>query len=126
MNKQLHLINTYSGLILNGLISGFCIMLMRNYFLSVPYSLAESARMDNAGEVRIFASIYMPISLPGAATIFFLEFVGKWNSLDAAGHIDFGAGALHTAPDAQANDSEPVQRFRHHPSAGRTPSWPPL
>ena len=81
MNKQLHLINTYSGLILNGLISGFCIMLMRNYFLSVPYSLAESARMDNAGEVRIFASIYMPISLPGAATIFFLEFVGKWNSL---------------------------------------------
>lgn len=81
MNKQLHLVNTYTGLIVNGLISGFCIMLMRNYFLSVPYSLAESARMDNAGEFRIFASIYMPISIPGAATIFFLEFVGKWNSL---------------------------------------------
>lgn len=81
MNKQLHLINTYTGLIVNGLISGFCIMLMRNYFLSVPYSLAESARMDNAGEFRIFADIYMPISIPGAATIFFLEFVGKWNSL---------------------------------------------
>jgi putative aldouronate transport system permease protein len=81
VNKQLSLLNSYTGLIINGLISGFCILLMRNYFLSVPDSLGESARLDGAGELKIFRSIYLPLSIPGLATIFFLEFVGKWNSL---------------------------------------------
>lgn len=81
LNKQLHLLNSLTGLIVNGLISGFCILLMRNYFLSVPYSLAESARLDGASELRIFSGIYMPLAVPGLATIFFLQFVDKWNSL---------------------------------------------
>jgi putative aldouronate transport system permease protein len=81
LNKQLGLINSYSGLIINGLVSGFSILLMRSYFLSVPSSLAESARIDNAGELTIFWKIYLPLSIPGLATISFLEFVGKWNSL---------------------------------------------
>lgn len=81
VNKQLNLLNSYTGLILNGLISGFSILLMRNYFETVPYSLAESARMDGAGEVTIFFKIFMPISLPGLATVFFMEFVSKWNAI---------------------------------------------
>jgi putative aldouronate transport system permease protein len=81
LNKQLGLLNSYTGLIINGLISGFCILLMRNYFLSVPLSLAESASLDGAGEFKIFWRIYLPLSVPGIATIFFLEFVGRWNSL---------------------------------------------
>ncbi len=81
LNKQLNLLNSYTGLIVNGLVSGFCIMLMRNYFLSVPYSLAESARLDGASEFNIFSKIYMPVSIPGAVTIFFLEFVNKWNAI---------------------------------------------
>ena len=81
LNKQLGLLNSYTGLIVNGLVSGFCILLMRNYFLSVPVSLAESARLDGAGELKIFWGIYLPLSIPGLATIFFLEFVGRWNSL---------------------------------------------
>ena len=81
MNRQLDLLNTYSGLILNGLISGFSILLMRNYFTSVPYSLAESARIDGASEFCIFSRIYLPISSPGLATVFFLEFVNKWNNI---------------------------------------------
>lgn len=80
LNKALGLIDTYRGLILNGLVSAFSIMLMRNYFLSVPESLAESGRIDNASELRIFFSIYLPLSLPGLAAITFLEFIGKWNS----------------------------------------------
>lgn len=80
MNKQFHLLNTYAGLILNGLISGMSIILMRNYFLSVPVSLSESARLDGASEWRIFFNIYLPVSLPSLATVFFLDFVGKWNS----------------------------------------------
>ena len=81
LNKQLSLLNTYQGLVLNGLVSGFSIMMMRNYFETVPYSLAESARMDGAGELKIFGSIYMPISLPGFATVFFMEYVARWNSI---------------------------------------------
>lgn len=81
VNKQLNLLNSYTGLILNGLISGFSILMMRNYFETVPYSLAEAARIDGASEVTIFAKIFMPISLPGLATVFFMEFVAKWNSI---------------------------------------------
>ncbi len=81
MNKQLNLLNSYTGLVVNGLISGFSILLMRNYFTSVPYSLAESGRIDGASEVRIFAGIYLPISKPGLATVFFMEYVSKWNSI---------------------------------------------
>ena len=55
-------------------------MLMRNYFLSVPESLAESGRIDNASELRIFFAIYLPLSLPGLAAITFLDFIGRWNS----------------------------------------------
>jgi len=81
LNKQLGLLNSYAGLIINGLVSGFSILLMRNYFLSVPESLAESGRIDNASELRILASIYLPLSIPGLAAITFLEFIGKWNAL---------------------------------------------
>lgn len=81
LNKQLNLTNTYAGLILNGLISGFSILLMRNYFLSVPYSLAESGRVDGASEYAIFFKLYLPVSKPGLATVFFMEFVSKWNSI---------------------------------------------
>lgn len=81
VNKQLNLLNSYRGLILNGLISGFSILMMRNYFETVPYSLAEAARIDGASEVTIFAKVFMPISLPGLATVFFMEFVAKWNSI---------------------------------------------
>lgn len=81
MNKQLNLLNSYMGLIVNGLISGFSILLMRNYFTSVPYSLSESARIDGASELHIFAKIYLPVSKPGLATVFFVEYVAKWNTI---------------------------------------------
>ena len=81
LNKQLRLLNSYQGLILNGLISGFSIMMMRNYFQTVPYTLEEAARIDGSGELGIFARIYMPISLPGLATVFFMEYVARWNSI---------------------------------------------
>lgn len=81
VNKQLNLLNSYQGLIINGLVSGFSILLMRNYYLSVPDSLSEAAKMDNAKEFRIFWSIYLPLSLPGLATVTFLEFVTKWNAM---------------------------------------------
>ncbi len=81
LNRSLHLLNSYTGLIVNGLISGFSILLMRNFFEGIPFALSESARIDGASELRTFAGIYMPISLPGLATVFFMEYVAKWNTI---------------------------------------------
>jgi putative aldouronate transport system permease protein len=77
--KDLHLINTLSVLILSGLVSGFSILLMRNFFLSISYEVTESAKIDGAGHLRIFAMIYVPLSLAGLATVTLFEFVNRWN-----------------------------------------------
>ncbi len=97
LNVSLKLINTYTGLILNGLISGFSILLMRNYFESISFTLAESARIDGASEMRIFAGIFLPISLPGLATVFFMEYVGRWNSITIPASI-LTNEAMYTLP----------------------------
>ena len=97
LNRDLSLLNTYAGLIINGLISGFSIMLMRNYFESISYTLAEAARIDGASELRIFAGVFIPISLPGLATVFFMEYAGKWNSITIPAAI-LTKEAMYTLP----------------------------
>lgn len=79
VNKEFGLINTLSSLIVAGMASGFSIMLFRNYFSMVPTALSESARIDGAGDFRIFSTIYIPSSLSGLATVVLFEFVHRWN-----------------------------------------------
>ncbi|MCO7124243.1 carbohydrate ABC transporter permease [Sporolactobacillus shoreicorticis] len=81
LNRDLGLLNTYSGLIVNGLMSGFGIILMKNYFEAIPQSLFEAAQIDYASEFKIFFKIYLPMSIPGLVTVGFVSFVSKWNSL---------------------------------------------
>lgn len=81
VNRDLGLTNTYAGLILNGMVSGFSVFLMRNYFQAIPLSLAESARIDGAGEWRIFSSIYLRLSVSGLMTIGTLELIRRWNNI---------------------------------------------
>ncbi|QHW31989.1 carbohydrate ABC transporter permease [Paenibacillus rhizovicinus] len=83
VNKDLHLINTLSALVLSGLVSGFSILLMRSFFLNVPYEMAESAKIDGAGEFRIFLTMYMRLAAAGLATVVLFEFVGRWNMFTA-------------------------------------------
>lgn len=84
VNKELGLINHLSALVIYGLVSGFSILLMRNYFLAISDSIAESARIDGAGEFRIFSRMYMPLAKPGLATVTLFEFVSRWNHLTSA------------------------------------------
>ncbi|MDQ1909663.1 carbohydrate ABC transporter permease [Paenibacillus sp. GD4] len=84
VNKELGLLNTLSALILSGLVSGFSVLLMRNFFLSVPYEMAESARMDGAGDIRIFFTMYLPLASSGLATVTLFEFVSRWNQFTPA------------------------------------------
>lgn len=84
VNKELGLLNTLSSLIISGLVSGFSILLMRNFFLTIPEEVAESARMDGAGEFSIFRKLYLPLAKPGLATVLLFEFVSRWNQFTAA------------------------------------------
>jgi putative aldouronate transport system permease protein len=84
VNKELGLINTLLSLIISGIVSGFSILLMRNFFLSVPYDIAESARIDGAGDFRIFTRLYLPLAKPGLATVCLFEFVSRWNHFTSA------------------------------------------
>ncbi|UUZ89657.1 carbohydrate ABC transporter permease [Paenibacillus sp. P25] len=84
VNKELGLLNTLTALILSGLVSGFSVLLMRNFFLSVPYEMSESARMDGAGDLRIFATMYLPLAKAGLATVTLFEFVSRWNQFTPA------------------------------------------
>lgn len=77
--KNLGLLDTLFALVLSGMVSGFSILLMRNFFAGVPFDLAESARIDGASDFRIFRSIYMPLAKAGIATIALFEMVGRWN-----------------------------------------------
>jgi putative aldouronate transport system permease protein len=65
--------------VLSGMVGGFSILLMRNFFQGVPYDLAESAKIDGAGDFHIFRTLYLPLSQAGIATITLFELVGRWN-----------------------------------------------
>jgi putative aldouronate transport system permease protein len=79
VNQKLGLLNTLTSLVFAGLISGFSILLLRNFFMSVPYDLWESAKIDGAGDFFIFRSIYLPLSQAGLATVALFELVSRWN-----------------------------------------------
>ena len=79
VNKQLGLLNTYTSLIIAGMVSGFTILLLFNYFRTVPESLMEAARLDGAGDFTIFTRVFLPISKPGLAAVGLFQIVGRWN-----------------------------------------------
>jgi putative aldouronate transport system permease protein len=79
--KRLGLMDTLWAIILTGVVSTFSILLMRNYFESIPKSLEESAFIDGAGELRVFFGVFLPLARPGLATITIFQFVAKWNHI---------------------------------------------
>jgi putative aldouronate transport system permease protein len=78
--KEVGLLNSLWSLILPGAIAPFNLILIRNFFIGVPESLEESARMDGASNWRILYSIYLPLSKPALATVSMFYAVGYWNS----------------------------------------------
>ncbi len=78
--KTLGLINRLNTLILVTLCSGWNMILMRNYYWSLPESLAESARLDGADELAIFWRVVVPLSLPVIAAIALFTGVNYWNT----------------------------------------------
>lgn len=77
---RIGLANTYTGIILPGAASAFCIFLMRQFFSRVPDEVIEAAIVDGAGWGRIFFSVAMPLAAPAVATIALITFLGGWES----------------------------------------------
>ncbi|MEO7432116.1 MAG: carbohydrate ABC transporter permease [Dokdonella sp.] len=77
--KSLHLVNSYGGVIVPALATMFGIYLVRQYARSIPQELIEAARIDGAGELRIFATIVLPLLKPIVATLAIFTFLSSWN-----------------------------------------------
>lgn len=78
--KKLHLLNNFLVYIVPGLVSAFNMIVIRTYMNGLPDSLSESAKIDGAGDFRIFIQIILPLCKPVLATIALFIAVGQWNS----------------------------------------------
>jgi putative aldouronate transport system permease protein len=78
--RDLGLINNYMVYIVPGLLGAFNVIVIRTFIYGLPESLAESAKIDGAGEFRIFIQIITPLCKPILATVALWVAVGAWNS----------------------------------------------
>ncbi|WP_218971919.1 carbohydrate ABC transporter permease [Raoultibacter phocaeensis] len=74
--------NTLAAIILPGMFSAFPVFIMRHFFATIPNHLIESARLDGAGEVRIFLTIGVPLGLPGIFAALVLGFFEYWSIVE--------------------------------------------
>jgi putative aldouronate transport system permease protein len=77
--KELHLVNSMWALILPLLISPFNLIILINFFQSIPSSLHESAEIDGASHFRVLWQIVIPLSMPVIATLSLFYAVNRWN-----------------------------------------------
>lgn len=77
--KQLHLVNSFGGVIVPALATVFGIFLVRQYARGIPDELLEAARIDGAGELRIFFQIVLPMLKPVLVTLTIFTFMAAWN-----------------------------------------------
>ena len=80
MMRALGWINTYWGLIVPGIFGAFGIFMMRQWFVSMPDSLIESAKIDGCSVFKIFWKIAVPLATPAIATLSIFSFVSIYNS----------------------------------------------
>jgi len=79
LTAEMGWLNTYQGLIMPFAMSAYGIFLMRQFILPIPDELIDAARIDGAGELRIFFSVILPQIRPAMATLGLLTFVFQFN-----------------------------------------------
>lgn len=77
--KNMHVDNRW-GLIFAFGISAYNVILLRNYFSSIPKEIEEAAVIDGANEFQLFSQIYVPMSKASIATVTLFYAIGRWNS----------------------------------------------
>lgn len=100
--RDLGLLDSYFGIIIGFACNAFNIILLRNFFESIPKSFEEAARIDGANDFQILWKVYVPLSKPAIATVTLFCIVSRWNGF-------FWAMVL-----LQTEDKIPLQVFLRH------------
>ena len=79
MLRSWHLNDTHFALILIHSFTAFGVFLMRQFYMGIPDSLCEAARIDGMSEFGIYSHIMLPLSKPALSTLFIFTFVNTWN-----------------------------------------------
>ncbi|MCX7882714.1 MAG: carbohydrate ABC transporter permease [Brevinematales bacterium] len=77
------LLNTYTGLVVQGLVAASSVFIFKQFFESLPASYEESARIDGASTYQIFFRIALPLAKPAMGAVAILSFQGAWNDFFA-------------------------------------------
>lgn len=88
-------LGSYTAIVLPFTVTWYGVFLMRQFCMAVPDELLDAARMDGAGEFRIFFTIVIPLVAPGLATLGIFTFVYHWNE------VIWTMTVTRTAPDLQ-------------------------
>lgn len=100
--RDLNLLDSMFGIILAFAVNAFNIILLRNFFESIPRSFEEAARMDGANDFQVLWKVFVPLSKPAIATITLFCIVARWNGF-------FWAMVL-----LQSEEKIPLQVFLRH------------
>jgi len=112
MLNKLGLLNNYLGLILPASASVFGIFLIRQFMLSIPDDLLDSARIDGCSDFGIYWRIMLPLTKPALATLAILTFMGAWNDF-LWPLIVMTKESMYTLPVALANLSGEEHRTEY-------------
>ena len=80
ISRTLGLKNSFWVYIIPTMFSCFNMIVIRTYIIGLPEALVESARIDGAGDIRVFWQIIFPLCMPVLATVALFVAVGAWNS----------------------------------------------
>ena len=80
--NDLNLLDTLGAVILPAVFSTFPVFILHRFFKAIPQEIIEAARLDGAGELRIFCQIGIPMGAPGILSICILTFLDSWNMIE--------------------------------------------
>ncbi|MFJ6461052.1 carbohydrate ABC transporter permease [Streptomyces sp. NPDC091387] len=109
-----NLIGTLAGMIVPLGAWGFSILVMTEFMKDVPRELEEAARIDGAGDLRIFAQIILPMCKPALGVIGVFGFTMIWDQYLLPLLVSTDSSSLH----APAGAADPADRPRGHPRSG--------
>lgn len=78
--NNLGIINTYQGLVFPAIAGPFSVIILKEFFDGVPNELVDAARIDGCGLLRMYWTLFIPLSKPAVSTIAIFTFIGNWNS----------------------------------------------
>ena len=120
--RELHLVNTFAVYVIPGALNTFFLLVGLSFFEDIPPSLRESAKIDGASELKVFARIILPISKPFLATCVLFIGVGHWNNwYDSAFFIrDQGLATLSYLMMQVINSTQVTATAAQHGVSGST------